>query len=107
MSLLIERLLQKALDTRDIESLNEIMPKLFPDYDYRYAEVLFAYNEEEDINGFDLVRLKGNFPNMKFSGLFTNETSLIRGFCNISEEDLAILDPPCGKTSAKKMKISC
>jgi hypothetical protein len=96
MSLLIERLLQKALNMRDYEAINRIMPKIFPDFDSEYIRALISYNEEEDINAYDLVRLKGNFPNMKFASLFHYEVGLVRGLCNISEEDLEILNPPCG-----------
>jgi hypothetical protein len=96
MSTLIERLLQKALDEANIFEIDQIMPKIYPDYDYRYAKTLIIYNEECGIDAYDLYRLKGNFPNMPFMSLFHFEVNLIRGLCNISEEDLAILNPPCG-----------
>lgn len=96
MSTLLERRLQEALDNGDCESIDKIMPKLFPDYTEGYAKTLIAYNEECDIKACDLIRFRLNFPNMIFSALFTHETSILKGLCDISEEDLAILDPPCG-----------
>lgn len=96
MSTLLERKLQKALDQRDCESIDRIMPILFPDYISGYAMTLIAYNEECNIKACDLIRLRLNFPNMTFSLLFCFSENIIRGLCNISEEDLAILDPPCG-----------
>ncbi|WP_088185858.1 hypothetical protein [Desulfosporosinus sp. FKA] len=91
----LERELQKALDLGDLQRISQIMPKLFPDFDPEYAETLIAYNQQYDINSSRLVRLRLNFPNMKFIGLLTHEPSLIRGLCDIDEEDLVKLNPPC------------
>ena len=99
MSTLIERLLQKALDEGNTSAIDQIMPKIFHDYDVEYAKTLIAYNTECGIDGYDLVRLRGNFPNMTFMALFYFDVNLIRGLCNICDEDLEILNPPCGKIS--------
>lgn len=92
----LESNLQKAFDERDCESIGRIMPNLFPDYREEYAETLIRYNAENNIKASDFLKIKINFPYMTCRTLFSNNPDFIKNLCDISEEELAFLNSPCG-----------
>lgn len=73
--------LQKALDTRDVDSINHLMSTIYPDYSSDRVRVLIAYNEECDIKAKDLIKFRKNYPNTPYMALFCFAEKDIKAFC--------------------------
>lgn len=74
--------LQNALNSRDIPKINEIMPKIFKDYDPSYARALIAYNDETDIHAADIVSFHCLNHKATFKSMFCFDEGMVKFMCN-------------------------